>query len=147
MSCIKIHHNNEKQGTNFKIAAETNDQKQALFCQESGVPVHPERGGTNLTLRLVSPRSWLSSMFCLVFHNLKTLVQHNVVLITLSKSSAVTFVTKHIIQRAVVDFTLEDSTCRNLLFNSCMFGLFGLARCKPPFLFSPFPPPRARLTS
>ncbi len=47
----------------------------------------------------------------------------------------------------VADLTLEDKTCRNLLFNSCMFGLFGLARCSPPFLFSPFPPPSARLTS
>lgn len=48
---------------------------------------------------------------------------------------------------AVADLTLDDSTCRNLLFNSCMFGLFGLARCSPPFLFSPFPPPSARLIS
>lgn len=47
----------------------------------------------------------------------------------------------------VADLTLEERTCRNLLFNSCMLGDLGLARWRPPLLFSPFPPPRALTTS
>lgn len=46
----------------------------------------------------------------------------------------------------VADLTLEERTCRNLLFNSCMLGDLGLARWRPPLLFSPFPPPRALIT-
>lgn len=46
----------------------------------------------------------------------------------------------------VADLTLEERTCLNLLFNSCMLGDLGLARWSPPLLFSPFPPPRALIT-
>lgn len=49
-------------------------------------------------------------------------------------------------QIVVADLTLEERTCLNLLFSSCMFGDLGLARWRPPLLFSPFPPPSARLT-
>lgn len=50
------------------------------------------------------------------------------------------------IQRVVADLTLEDRTCLNLLFSSCMLGDLGLARWRPPRLFSPFTPPSARNT-
>lgn len=49
--------------------------------------------------------------------------------------------------RVAADLTLEERTCRNRLFSSCMFGDLGLARWSPPFLFSPLVPPSARLTS
>lgn len=49
-------------------------------------------------------------------------------------------------QRVVADLTLEERTCLNLLFSSCMLGDLGLARWRPPLLFSPFPPPNARIT-
>lgn len=49
-------------------------------------------------------------------------------------------------QRVVADLTLEERTCLNLLFSSCMLGDLGLARWRPPLLFSPFPPPSARIT-
>lgn len=49
-------------------------------------------------------------------------------------------------QMVVADLTLEESTCLNLLFSSCMLGDLGLARWSPPLLFSPFPPPSARIT-
>lgn len=50
------------------------------------------------------------------------------------------------LQRVVADLTLEDRTCLNLLFSSCMLGDLGLARWRPPRLFSPFTPPSARNT-
>lgn len=49
-------------------------------------------------------------------------------------------------QRVVADLTLEERTCLNLLFSSCMLGDLGLARWRPPLLFSPLPPPSARIT-
>lgn len=49
-------------------------------------------------------------------------------------------------QMVVADLTLDDRTCLNLLFSSCMLGDLGLARWRPPLLFSPFPPPSARTT-
>lgn len=49
-------------------------------------------------------------------------------------------------QRAVDDLTLEERTCLNLLFSSCMLGDLGRARWRPPLRFSPLPPPSARTT-
>lgn len=56
------------------------------------------------------------------------------------------FVPKSDIQIVVADLTLEERTCLNLLFSSCMLGDLGLARWSPPLLFSPFAPPNARIT-
>lgn len=59
---------------------------------------------------------------------------------------ALHFPVVYCIHSVVADLTLEERTCRNLLFNSCMLGDLGLARWSPPLLFSPFPPPRALIT-
>lgn len=56
------------------------------------------------------------------------------------------FFSPYCTQMVVADLTLEERTCLNLLFSSCMLGDLGLARWSPPLLFSPFPPPSARIT-
>lgn len=107
-------------------------------------------------------QSWLCTMNSFISQNYKTLIFHpgifGIFLSTLSSNgkssqgrpSVVTRLwlcnVPSCIQRVVADLTLEDRTCLNLLFSSCMLGDLGLARWRPPRLFSPFTPPSARNT-